>query len=105
MNAPTTTPEAPKHSTIALTLTPDSAKIHGYGFVPETQTLAVRFKDPRDMKPGIYTYEYPNYTPEMFAALEGAESKGGHINKTLVFTKWPFTKLLAEAPAAPSAKS
>jgi hypothetical protein len=101
MNAPTTNPEAMKHSAIALTLTPLSAKIHGYGWAPDTQTLAVRFKNPATMVPGDYTYEYPRVTPEHFAALEAADSKGSHINAVFVKTKWPFVKLLAGAPAAP----
>jgi KTSC domain len=103
MTDPTTTTEAHKHSTIALTLTPDSSKVHGYGYVPETQTLAVRFKGFKDSLPDLYTYEYPNTTADEFAALEAADSKGGHINKVFVFTKRPFNKLLAEAPAAPAA--
>jgi hypothetical protein len=103
MTDPTTHPEAPKHSTITLTLTPDSSKVHGYGYVPETQTLAVRFKGFSDGKPGLFTYHYANVTPEMFAALESAESKGAHVNAVFVKTKYPFDKLLAEAPAAPVA--
>jgi hypothetical protein len=99
----TTKPEAPKHSTIALTLTPQSAKIHGYGYAPENQTLAVRFKNPATLVPGVYTYEYPRVTAEHFDAVEKADSKGSHINAVFVKTQWPFEKLLAEAPAAPAA--
>ena len=102
MNAPTTNPEAMKHSTIALKLTPDSSKVYGYGYVPETQTLAVQFKG-FDGTPRGNAYHYPNVTPEMFAELEAAESKGKHINAVFVKTQYPFEKLLAGAPAAPSA--
>lgn len=103
MNAPTTSPQAMKHSAITLALTPQSSKVYGYGYVPETKTLAVRFKNFSDGKPGLYTYEYPNVTPEHIAAVEAAKSKGGHINEVFVRSKWPFVKLLAEAPAAPVA--
>lgn len=99
----TTPPEAPKHSTIDLTLTPTSSKVHGYGYVPETKTLAVRFKNFSDSKPGLFTYHYENVTPEMFAALEAADSKGAHVNAVFVKTKYPFDKLLAGAPSAPVA--
>lgn len=98
----TTAQEAPKHSTIPLTLTPDSSKIHGYGYEPGTQTLAVRFKGFSDGKPGLFTYHYSNVTQEMVSALEAAESKGAHVNAVFVKTKYPFDKLLAEAPAAPA---
>lgn len=101
----TTATEAPKHSTIPLTLTPDSSKIHGYGLDQATQKLAVRFKNPVTMVPGEFTYHYGDVTPEMFAALEAAESKGSHINAVFVKTKYPFEKLLAEAPAAPAPKA
>lgn len=103
MNAPTTNPEAMKYSAITLSLTPQSSKVYGYGYEPDTKTLAVRFKGFSDGKPSLYTYEYPRVTPEHFAALEAADSKGSHINAVFVKTKWPFEKLLAGAPAAPVA--
>jgi hypothetical protein len=102
MNAPTTNPEAMKHSAITLALTPQSSKVYGYGYEPGTQTLAVRFKG-FDGAPRDNTYHYPDVTPEMFAALEAAESKGKHINAVFVKPKYPFVKLLAGAPAAPVA--
>lgn len=101
MNAPTTNPEAMKHSAIPLTLTPQSSKVYGYGYEPDTKTLAVRFKG-FDGKPRDNTYHYPDVTPEMFAALDSAESKGKHINAVFVKTQYPFEKLLAGAPAAPA---
>ena len=101
MNAPSTNPQAMKHSAITLTLTPQSSKVYGYGYVPETKTLSVQFKG-FDGTPRGNAYHYPNVTPEMFAELEAAESKGKHINAVFVKTKWPFEKLLAGAPAAPA---
>lgn len=86
-------------SDIPLTLTPDSSKIHGYAYVINTRTLAVRFKNFGDQQPGQYTYHYRDVTPEAFAELEAADSKGAHITAVYVKTRWPFDKLLAEAPA------
>jgi hypothetical protein len=102
MNAPTTNPEAMKHSAIALKLTPDSSKVYGYGYDAGAKILAVQFKG-FDGTPRGNAYHYPNVTPEMFAAMEAAKSKGKHINAVFVKTQYPFEKLLAGAPAAPAA--
>ena len=84
-----TNSETPKHSAIALTLTPKSSKVYGYGYVPETKTLAVQFKG-FDGTPRGNAYHYPNVSPEMFATMEAAESKGKHINDVFVKTQYPL---------------
>lgn len=91
-----------KHSEIALNLTPASHKVYGYGYSPERQVLAVQFKNPQTGEPGPIVYEYPEITPEMFAALEAADSKGSHINKYFVITRWAFERLLPVKPADPA---
>lgn len=95
MNTPTpaTPAEGPKRSTIPLTLTPDSSKIHGYGYDPERKVLAVRFKNPKTKVPGPITYEYAEVPPEKFAEVEAAESKGSTINALFVKTAWGFERM------------
>lgn len=51
-----------------------SKMLHSYGYDPEAGVLAVKFHNG-----GVYTY--PGVSPEQFAALEGAESIGGHFAK------------------------
>lgn len=54
-----------------------SSQVHSYGFDPDTNTLAMRFHQ----KGGVSaTYHY-TVTPEQFAALEGAESKGRYFGE------------------------
>jgi len=101
MNAPTTNAEAMRHSEIPITMTPKSSKVYGYGYDAGAKTLSVQFKG-FDGAPRDNAYHYPNVTPEMFAALEAAESKGKHINAVFVKTQYPFEKLLAGVPAAPA---
>jgi len=66
-------------STIPLTLTPESSQLHGYGYDPKTQTLALEFNSNHATK----TYHYPGFTPEQFEALKNAaaESIGSHFYK------------------------
>lgn len=87
-------------STIQLQLTPANHRVYGYGYDAAREVLAIRFKSPKDNTPGAITYEYPGVTAEAVAALDAADSKGSHIDKAFVKTKHPFTKMLAEAPAA-----
>lgn len=91
--ASATPAEGPKRSTIPLTLTPDSAKIHGYGYDPERKVLAVRFKNPKTKAPGPITYEYALVPPEKFAEVDAAESKGSTINALFVKTAWAFERM------------
>lgn len=92
------TDPTPKHSTIPLTPCA-SSKVHSYGYDATSQVLAVRFKSFKDGEPSPFVYEYPAVGPEGIAALDKAESKGNFVNTTFVKTKYPFKKLLAEAPA------
>ena len=66
-----------------IQLTPvDSHVLAGYGYDPATNTMALQF----NAKPGapVRVYEYPGTSPEKFAELAGAESKGSwwYKNKT-----------------------
>lgn len=87
-------------SSIPLTLTPDSNKVHGYGYDATTRRLAVEFKTHKDTPPAV-TYEYINVPVEKFAELEAAESKGKFVNAEFVNTKWPFDKLTKASAAQP----
>jgi hypothetical protein len=84
-------------STIPLTLTPDSEKIHAYGYDADRKRLAVQFKSFSEgletPRPPAWTYEYLNVEPDKLAGLEAAESKGKFVNDTFVKTQWPFEKL------------
>lgn len=64
-------------STIALTLTPTSSQLHGYGYDAGTQTLALEFNSNHATK----TYHYPGFTPEQFEAFKAAESQGSFFYK------------------------
>lgn len=64
-------------SNIPLTLTPESSQLHGYGYDPKTQTLALEFKSNQRTQ----TYHYPGFTPEQFEAFKNAESQGSHFYK------------------------
>ncbi len=66
-------------STIALTLTPDSSQLHGYGYDPKTQTLALEFNSNHNTQ----TYHYPGFTPEQFEAFKNAESQGSYFYKNI----------------------
>lgn len=50
----------------------DSNVLAAYGYDAATQTMALQFKS----SGGTKDYEYPHTSPEAFAALDGAESKG-----------------------------
>ena len=63
-------------STIALTLTPESSQLHGYGYDSVTQRLAVVYRSN-----DTCTYEYLGVGPALVAALNAAESKGGYIGR------------------------
>lgn len=73
-----------------IPLTPvESHQLAAYGFDPVTNTLAITFKN----KTGTsLPYHYP-CTPEVFAELQAAESKGGYFNKNIKNNpKMPATK-------------
>lgn len=58
----------------SINLTPcKSSQVHAYGFDAATNTLAMQFKQGKDRLSAVYHY---SITPELFTALNGAESKG-----------------------------
>lgn len=64
-------------STIPLALTPESSQIHGFGYDPVRQVLAIEFNSNHEQ----LTYEYPGVTPDRFAEFQAAESKGSWFYK------------------------
>jgi len=56
-----------------------SKQLRRYGFDAETGTLAVMFVQGKERDKTSRPYTYP-CTPENFAALDAAESKGGWFN-------------------------
>lgn len=50
----------------------ESNVLAAYGYDAATQTMVLQFKSSQGRK----EYEYPNTAPEVFAALDGADSKG-----------------------------
>ena len=75
-------------------LTPvESSQLEAYGYDPESQTLAVRFKGKGD-RPGSL-YHYQNFTPDDWAAFQAAESKGSHFIRTIkpAVDRWPYTRI------------
>lgn len=71
-----------------MTLTPQSKRIHAYGYDAASQTLSVQFKAFKgDARP--VRYDYQHVPPEVFTQLEAAESKGSFITRNVVNGK-PF---------------
>jgi len=64
-------------SNIALTLTPESTQVHGYGYDPASRTLAVEYKT----NFSDCTYHYLEVPRETADALAAASSKGSYIYK------------------------
>ena len=87
-----------------MTLTPQSKRIHAYGYHAASQTLSVQFKRFKgDARP--VRYDYQHVPPDVFAGLEAAESKGSYITRNVV-TGNPFefqkVDLSAAEEAAPA---
>jgi len=80
----------------------ESSQIHAIGHDPETNTLAIRFKNWKGEVTSLY--HYANVTPEDFREFLCAESKGKHFGKNIKphADKYPFTKI--ESAPAPSAE-
>lgn len=73
-----------------------SSQIKAIGHDPDTNTLAIQF---RNWKGEVgSTYHYANFTAEDFEAFKNAESLGRHFGKHIKpeTEKFPFTKV-AEA--------
>ena len=79
-----------------------SSQIHAIGHDPETNTLAIRFKNWKGEVTSLY--HYANFTADDFAAFLAAESKGKHFGKNIkpFPDKYPFTKI--ESAPEPSAE-
>ena len=75
----------------------ESKQLHAAGYDPETNTLAIRFKNWKGEVTSLYHYTAPQ---EQFDALMAAESKGGYFNKHIkpFPDLYPFTKI-ESAPA------
>lgn len=80
-------------STIPLTLTPESSQIHGYGYDPASQTLAVKFNSNHKE----VTYHYLQVPPTVAATLEAAPSKGVVIYKQIK-PAFEFNRLSEQEP-------
>lgn len=85
----------------SITLTPvESSQIAAIGHDPETNTLAIQFKNWKGDSTSLYHYEH--VSAEDFASFQAADSKGRHFDKHIKpFTaKYPFTKIAPVAQAA-----
>lgn len=71
----------------------ESSQIDSIGYHPETNTLAVRFKNWKGEPSSLY--HYANFTAEDFAKFKDAESIGSHFGKYIkpFDVKHPFTKI------------
>lgn len=81
-------------SNIALTLTPQSQQIHGYGYDEVTRTLAVEYASNH----AELTYHYKDVPPEDAQELEAAESKGAFILRRIK-PKYAFERMAKQAVA------
>lgn len=71
-----------------------SKQLRRYGFDATRGTLAVMFVQGKDRDKTSQPYEYP-CTPEMYAELEAADSKGNFFNTRIKGnTGMPHTKLV-----------
>lgn len=81
-----------------IALTPvTSSRLNAMGYDPETQTLALQFKN----KGGVgATYHYSNFTETEWAALKDADSQGSYVTRNVIPHKdrYPFSRV-AEPPA------
>jgi len=71
----------------------ESRQIAAIGHDDASHTLAVRFKSWKGEATSLYHYD--NVTAEDYAALQAAESKGGHFNKVIKAdpVRWPYRKV------------
>lgn len=73
----------------------DSSQINAIGHCPETNTLAIQFKNWKGEP--TTTYHYQNFTAADFAAFKGAESIGKHFGAHIkpFADKYPYKKIEA----------
>ena len=64
---------------IALSLTPDSSQLHGYGYDEASRVLAVEFATSHEDS----TYFYLDVPPTTFEELTAAKSKGSFIIRAI----------------------
>ncbi|PTB23481.1 KTSC domain-containing protein [Paraburkholderia caribensis] len=77
----------------------ESSQIHSIGHDPETETLAIRFKDKATGGPSSL-YHYTGFTEANFEALQNAESIGSHFYKHIRPHKERFPyECIEQAPA------
>lgn len=76
-----------------------SSQIHSIGHDPQTNTLAVRFKNSRGEPASLYHYR--NFTKDDFSAFQAAESIGSHFYKHIKphVDKHPYEKIVEDAAA------
>lgn len=84
--------ETLKHPAIAMDEV-ISSQIKAIGHHPESNTLAIHFKNWKGEPTSIYHYD--NFTAEDFAAFKAAESIGSHFGKHIkpFDKKYPYTKI------------
>ena len=71
----------------------ESSQIAAIGHAPESNTLAIRFKN---YKGGLGSlYHYDNFTADDFEAFKNAESLGRHFGQHIkpFAEKFPYTKV------------
>lgn len=75
----------------------ESSQIHAIGHDPETNTLAVQFKDYKN-KCGGSIYHYKNFSAEKFEEFKSAESVGVFFKANIKneTVEHPFTKIEVE---------
>jgi hypothetical protein len=79
----------------------ESSQISAIGHAPETQTLAIRFKNWKGEETSLY--HYANVDADTFAAFRDAESKGRHFGQHIkpATDRFPFTRI-ESAPGVPA---
>jgi len=73
----------------------ESSQITAIGHDPETNTLAIQFKNWKGEPASLY--HYSNFTAEDFAAFKAAESIGKHFGQFIKpeAVKYPYKKIEA----------
>lgn len=71
----------------------ESSQIHSIGHDPDTNTLAIRFKNGKGEPTSLY--HYGNFTADDFAEFQGAKSIGSHFGKNIgnANDRFPFTRI------------
>ena len=77
----------------------ESSQIHSIGHDPINNVLAIRFKNWKGEKKGLY--HYSNVTAEDFEAFKNAESLGKHFGAHIkpFADKYPYVCVEKEPPA------